>query len=177
MTLINDTGVALTTDWHLVRCRAGRQLFPSVSCKVETPQIVQLLIIVVLSTKNVHVFIIGNRWVTCSGAWLFIWAEFNEIPLSTLKVKPVECVDSVTILSKTSENQHLVIMHDGGVFIADWGLVHVVALGGLGPYYFPDVVRGVECVESFIWLQAGAATEQVHLVFINHWAMVRNFSY
>ena len=104
MIVENVRWVPTALKWKIARCL---NFYPSFFSEIVDPKIVQLLRIVILSTKYIHVAIMNRCRMTASGAWYGLTrGDFDVFPLVCSEVVNRGLVSPIALLEAT-KNYHL----------------------------------------------------------------------
>ena len=114
---------------------------PLVCGQIQSPEIIQLLIRFVFTPKDIHVALMSvvifmnNCWVTRSTLGKNFTTDF--FPFTCLKVELKGTIYNLAF-HETAENNHVVFMDYGSVFITGLGCVFFDVLVWFGAYNFPN---------------------------------------
>ena len=92
-------------------------LRPRIGLEIEGPEVLELLVVLVFATENVHLVIIHNCRMTSSWLWTWTWLSLNSVPSERIKVESNESVLSHTSLEST-KNDHMLVVNYCRVLIA-----------------------------------------------------------
>ena len=155
--------------------------FPLFGHKVETPQIIELVVFVVLSAENEHVM----RFLTALGAnmlqggvastraGLNIISFFDCLPTIWSEIKSENSVVTFTI-DEATKDVHFFVVDNRRMLIQSFGDIWVISFSSQLGNDTPAKRFEVKWVEFRVVSHRVWSAEQVHLALVHNCAVVRN---